>query len=435
MLEYCARGDLHSYIVRRSRYLARTRTSTSEHAGSAAEGCVEIALARFIVGEIVAALHYLHSLGLAYNDLKPENVLITKLGHVKISDFGACRAVTEDGSQLLTSARAQGGLGDLRSGGWWEQAEQGLRGNVEGMNPGVNISAVRSLEENALWAQLPGEMPSDNTHTDIYTNTLKQDLENRAEGTPAYLPPEVLQRAMGSPGQASDVWALGCLLLFLLTGRPPFYGDRETVLQQQTAAGIPIMDAVSVVTVPSGPSSHVDKGVTFRPTPLQELFRPRPLHSAPDMLQANEENPLQYPPVLRSLLQGLFQLDVQSRLPLSAIIQHEWLTRGVADTEPTLDPMTLHRSTPPLWPGPWPKGVAGNAEEDEEEEERKDDPWARRQFSVLWYAMPTSLDSTDAGSTTRQESKQTDSELDKAGFQPYALSPVQETMHERYASF
>lgn len=40
-------------------------------------------------------LEYLHSRGIAYRDLKPENVLIAVDGHIKLSDFGFAKLITD----------------------------------------------------------------------------------------------------------------------------------------------------------------------------------------------------------------------------------------------------------------------------------------------------------------------------------------------------
>lgn len=51
--------------------------------------------------DVVQALVYLHSKGVAHRDLKPENVLLFEDGQAKLADFGWCGEMTEDGRKTF----------------------------------------------------------------------------------------------------------------------------------------------------------------------------------------------------------------------------------------------------------------------------------------------------------------------------------------------
>jgi protein kinase A len=51
------------------------------------------AAAAFYAGSVLLALDAIHKRGIAYRDLKPENVMLDGRGHVRIVDFGFARNV------------------------------------------------------------------------------------------------------------------------------------------------------------------------------------------------------------------------------------------------------------------------------------------------------------------------------------------------------
>lgn len=46
--------------------------------------------ARFYTAEVVLALDAIHSMGFIHTDVKPDNMLLDKSGHLKLADFGTC---------------------------------------------------------------------------------------------------------------------------------------------------------------------------------------------------------------------------------------------------------------------------------------------------------------------------------------------------------
>ncbi|KAF9273553.1 camp-dependent protein kinase catalytic subunit, partial [Mortierella alpina] len=53
-------------------------------------------VARFYTCEVLLALEYLHSHAVIYRDLKPENLLLDSMGHIKITDFGFAKHVPQN---------------------------------------------------------------------------------------------------------------------------------------------------------------------------------------------------------------------------------------------------------------------------------------------------------------------------------------------------
>jgi hypothetical protein len=75
LFEYVPGGELFSYLRR--------------------EGKFSESSSQFYAAEILLAFEHLHKSKIVYRDLKPENLLLTNKGHIKITDFGFAKVVQD----------------------------------------------------------------------------------------------------------------------------------------------------------------------------------------------------------------------------------------------------------------------------------------------------------------------------------------------------
>ena len=135
-----------------------------------ASGPLPVQEALAVARQIAEALEAAHEKGIIHRDLKPANITITPDGTVKVLDFGLAKVFAREGSEHDGSAK-----------------------------PSIPIEETR---------------------------------EGVIAGTAAYMSPE--QARGKAVDKRTDIWAFGCVLYEMLTGRPPFRG--ETV--SDTVAGI-----------------------------------------------------------------------------------------------------------------------------------------------------------------------------------------------------
>jgi Tol biopolymer transport system component len=126
---------------------------------------VPIDEALLIARQIVDALEAAHDKGIIHRDLKPANIMLTADGTVKVLDFGLAKALENP-------------------------AESGSGGLIASQSPTLTVGATQA---------------------------------GVILGTAAYMAPE--QAKGRAADKRSDVWAFGCVLFEMLTGRRAFEGE------------------------------------------------------------------------------------------------------------------------------------------------------------------------------------------------------------------
>ena len=175
--------------------------------------------ARFYTAEMILAVDSVHKLNCIHRDLKPDNILIDKRGHIQLSDFGLSKLSDKVFYPMSVKEQSKS-LVNLKNVG---------SDSITTANSNLNYSLLKN-----------------NKRGHKKKNRL---MAYSTVGTPDYIAPEVF--GQDGYGQEVDWWSIGVMFFEMVVGYPPFFSENpadtcKKIIKWKEYFSIPVDAGLSV---------------------------------------------------------------------------------------------------------------------------------------------------------------------------------------------